>query len=113
MDDYCGDITPSKISDCTNHEVTDEEKETFPGADSCCYESVTTEGNSEFMCQIFIKSLVNEYIQGLEASKEANVIDDYTFECESVPDPDSGSGTGSNSNWLSLSLSFLLFGLLL
>jgi hypothetical protein len=103
----CIETKPSKSSDCTDHKLTDEEKKTYPTADSCCYQSFifTTEEGTIKECLPFTKSLMNQYIEMYEESKKAGEIDDYSFEC---PDSDSDSG----SIWLSLSLSFLLFGLL-
>ena len=99
----CIETKPSKSSDCTDHKLTDEEKKTYPTADSCCYQSITSDGGTNNECIPVPKSMENEYIESLKDDKESGLIDDYSFEC-----PDSGSG----SNWLSLSLSFLLFGLL-
>ena len=100
----CIDTKPSKSSDCTDHKLTDEEKKTYPTADSCCYQSFTySTGGTVKECFPFTKSLMNQYIESLEEGKKKGEIDEYSFEC-----PDSGSG----SIWLFISLSFLLFGLL-
>ena len=112
----CMDISPTKISDCTVHEITDEEKKEFYGADVCCYQSITTKGNTQTTCTPFIKSNLNAYIQQFEESKEIGDIDNYTFKCESDPDPEPDSEPNSDyysdSISLSFGLTFLFFGLL-
>ena len=108
----CGDITPSKSSDCTDYELTEEdyeliEEEEELEADSCCYQSVTMGGSTMSFCTYALKSMVNQINEEMQGS---DGVDNFILECKL--DSDSGSGSGSGSIWLSLSLTFLLFGLL-
>ena len=90
----CIEIEPKKASDCTDHELTDEEKkdfdEEFSDFDTCCYATGKIEGEEGSQCIPFIKS----------AAKDGLETDEAKIECE------------ADSNWLSLSLTFLFFGLL-
>ena len=94
----CEDIDPKKVSDCTDHELTDQEKKDFEEEieeevddfDACCYATAKIEGVDISRCIPFIKS----------AAKDGLETDEAKIECE------------ADSNWLSLSLTFLFFGLL-
>ena len=107
LSEYCLEIKPKKASDCTDHELTVEEKNYFEEEleeelddfDSCCYITYKEEGKDESICLPFIKSRVNnkETIDEIKYDLET---DEVKIECE------------DDSNWLSLSLTFLFFGLL-
>ena len=99
----CEDKTPTKISDCTNYQLTDDEK--ADGNDACCYVSYTDPEEEEEVtgCGMGKKDEIDEVTAITRV-----VFPDFTINCE--PDPDSGSD--SDSVWLSLSLTVLLFALL-
>ena len=99
----CEDKTPTKISDCTNYQLTDSEK--ADGSDACCYFSYTDEEEEEEVtgCGKGKKDEVNEIIDEMN-----DAFPDFTIKCST----DSGSGSDSGSVWLSLSLTVLLFALL-
>ena len=110
----CNGIEPTKISDCTDHELTEEdyeliEEEEELEADSCCYQSVTMGGSTMSFCTYALKSMVNQINEEMQGS---DGVDNFILECKLDSDSGSGSGSGSGSIWLSLSLTFLLFGLL-
>ncbi len=110
---YCTEIiSPQKISDCTDHEMSEEEikryKNYFEGADSCCYMTITNSGKKTNQCTPFKKSYVNKYYVNI--LKEDFEADDLSIDCGSGTV--SASDSDSDSIWLSLSLTFLLFGLL-
>ena len=99
----CIEIEPKKVSDCTDHELTDEEKkdfdEEFSDFDTCCYATGKIEGEEGSQCIPFKKSEVNN-ADLIDQIKEDDEITDIKIQCE------------ADSNWLSLSLTFLFFGLL-
>ena len=105
----CVEIEPKKVSDCTDHELTDQEKKDFEEEieeevddfDACCYATGKIEGEEGSQCIPFKKSEVNN-ADLIDQIKEDDEITDIKIQCEA----------DSNSNWLSLSLTFLFFGLL-
>ena len=122
----CMDINPTEISDCTNHNITEEELESYPSefsdADTCCYYKSVISGIENKKCVPLKKS--NKYTfytqeeQKLknDAENTNESFGSLTIECDKM----SGSSSGSDSNgskkdnsiWLSLILTFLFFGLL-
>ena len=114
----CVEIEPKKASDCTDHELTEKDKEEYPDVDSCCYQSIVVKGTTTIKCDVFYTSSLERYIEYLQGMKENKDIDDFTLICpesDSDSDSDSSPGPGSDDSgsiWLSLSLSFLIFGLL-
>ena len=105
----CTDIEPKQSSDCTDHEITEEEiKEYYDGEpyDTCCYYSATQSGEQDIGCMHQMKNDVDEDELKEDYEDTFGKVDDFSLKCESESDSDSGS------IWLSLSLTFLLFGLL-
>ena len=114
----CSSIEPKQSSDCTDHELTEKDKEKYPDVDSCCYQSIVVKETTTIKCDVFYTSSLKSYIEYLQGMKENKDIDDFTLICpesDSDSDSDSAPGPGSDDSgsiWLSLSLSFLIFGLL-
>ena len=101
---YCENITPTQISNCTDHKITQEQKELYKGydPDTCCYVTFTDSWLKVTQCWAEKKDIVNEqYIKMIE---ERYGYTNFSIKCE--------IDSYSNSIWLSLSLTFLLFGLL-
>ena len=116
----CTGIEPKQSSDCTDHEITEEEIEEYyeEDYDNCCYLITQTSNSEKTECVAIKKSDANEIIKGYDKQKAEKEILDYTLMClqfgaasSSDSESDSGPDSDSGSIWLSLSLTFLIFGL--
>ena len=104
----CFDIEPSQISDCTDHELNEDELLMYSGMNdaSCCYNSITEKisGDQYNECSIERKNEVNQDYY-INEKKDKQEFSNLTIICKN------NSGYISYSIWLSLSLTFLFFGL--
>ena len=114
----CTGIEPKQSSDCTAHEITEEEIEEYyeEDYDNCCYLIRQTSNSEKTECVAIKKSDADEKIEEYEKQKAEKEILDYTLICPQFGVATSGSDSDSDSDsgsiWLSLSLTFLIFGLL-